>query len=291
MEKNIYAIAVSIFLILSMFSCSSLPGKKDPRTLETRNKAAGYLKDGVTQFNGGRYSRALELFELAYQLNASVDNEAGIVQSLNSMGKTFLYQGDLPSAIGFFQKAMEMALRIGDRQLIQKTKANISDYHIKKGDLDSAYALLEEELSFYGKVDSAESSQLARNLSLVLRKEKKYDDALAWVNKSLQFDGKSGEFKDLAADYYMLASISSLQNNYDAAMNYALKALEYDKMIEYSQGIAADLEALAIISEKTGDLESSAIYNERRRTVIEALKAINQIEEKETGTEIQVPQE
>lgn len=285
MKSFNYRFMLTALLLITVASCSSLPGKKDVRTVETKNKAAEFLKDGIGQFNAGRYSRALELFELAFQLNASVDHEEGIVASMNSIGRTYLIEGNTEKAFEIFDQALTIAVRLNDRALIMATKANLSDYYVKEEILKEADTLLREELDTYGKIDSPESALLAHNLSLVLRKEKKYDEALIWLNQSMAYNLKNDFFRALAADYYMLASIYSLMEQYNPAYQNALLALEYDKMIEYPQGIASDLEALSIISGKMGDEENERIYAERNKAVLDALRTINRIKNEQPESE------
>jgi tetratricopeptide (TPR) repeat protein len=267
-----------IALILLGNSCSSLPGKKETRSLDVKNKAAGYQKDGITQFNAGRYEQALDLFDLAYQLNASVDNEEGLVLTLNSIGKTKLADTNKEEAFESFSIALAIAERLKDELLIMLTKGNIADYYIKEDETDSAYSLLTEELNKIEGIKSEESAYLAHNLSLVLRKQKKYDEALVYLNRSLEYNFKNDAFRALAGDFYMKASIYSLQANYAEALLFALEALQYDKMIEYPQGIAADLDALSIISLKMGNESESEIYRKRSAVVLEAIGNINNIE-------------
>jgi len=269
-----------IFITISyvFVSCSTLPGKKDDRSLVITNRAAEYQKNGISQYNSGRYLQALDLFELAYQLNASIDNEEGIVLTLNSIGRTKLAELKNEEALEYLNRGLVIAERIDNKNLILLTKGNIGDYYIKIDDLNSAFSLLETEMESLEMVNNEESANLAHLFSLILRKQTKYTQALEYLNRSLKFNLKNKTYRPLAADYYMLASIYSLQEKYSEALLYAEEALKYDKMIEYPQGIAADLEALAIISEKNGNLEESEIYKKRAQIVLKAIGKINQIE-------------
>lgn len=284
MKKFVFSISAIFLTVFLAASCSSLPGKKETRVLDIKNKAAGYLQDGNSQFNAGRYSRALELFNLAYQLNASVDNQEGLVASLNSIGRINLFQGKEEQAFNFFQQALTISERLQNIPLIMKTKGNLADYYVKTEELDKAESLLKEQLKEYGPVDSPESALLAHNLSLVLRKKKNYSDARLWLDKSLNYNLKNKQYRETAADYYLFASISSLEKDYENAFLYAGKALDFDKMIEYSQGIAADLEALSIISEKMGNSSDAQMYSRRGKAVLDAINAINKIEEEQAAS-------
>ncbi|MBI9098966.1 MAG: tetratricopeptide repeat protein [Spirochaetaceae bacterium] len=269
-----------LFLILSFISnsCSSLPGKKDLRSLEIKNKAVKFQKDGISQFNAGRYKQALDFFNIAFLLSASIDNEEGLVLTLNSIGRTKLAESENEEAYESFSKALIIAERLGDSLLIMKTIGNLADYYIMTGDLDRAFSLLTDSLEEADGIKSTESAYLAHTLSLVFRKRGEYDESLEYLNKSLTYNLKNNAFRALASDYYMMASIYSLQLNYNEALHFAQEALKYDKMIEYSQGIAADLEALAIISGKMGNTEISEIYLNRSIAVLNAINNVNELE-------------
>ena len=208
MKKYRYLILISILTLINS-SCSSLPGKTDTRSLDIRNRAAGYQKDGIGQFNSGRYSQALDLFTLAYQLNASIDYEEGIIITLNSIGKTKLAESENDEALESFTKALKISERLENQQLIMSTIGNLGDYYIKIQELDQAYNLLSEKLGQIDKIDSEASAYLAHSLSLVLRKMKKYDEAITFLDQSLSYNLKNKAYRALASDYYMLSSINS----------------------------------------------------------------------------------
>lgn len=278
MKNTIKLLLLLIAFVWAVCSCSSLPGKKETRTLVIKNKAADYHKSGISQFNAGRYTQALDLFELAHQLNASVDNEQGMVLTFNSIGKTRLAQLERDQAFECFSRALVIAESLNDDLLIMQTKGNMADFYIKQNQIDKAYSLLIEEFNKIKSVKNEESAYIAYNLSLVLRKQKKYDEALIHLNKSLVYNQKNDAFRALAGDFYMKSSISSLQFKYAEALDFAHKALFYDKMIEYSSGIVADLDALSIISLKMGNKEDSEHYKTRSEAVLEAINKINKIE-------------
>lgn len=99
-----------LLIILGVTSCSSVPGRKETRTLDRRNKVSVYQEDGITQFNSGRFSQALDYFELAYELNASIDYEESaflahtmslILRKRSQYGKALNY---LSSSLSYNQK-------------------------------------------------------------------------------------------------------------------------------------------------------------------------------------------
>lgn len=278
MKSLLKTFIVILLFNLSFTACSSLPGTKETRTLNTRNKAAGYQQDGILQFNSGRFAQALDLFDLAYQLNTSIDYEEGIVLTLNSIGKTKLAETKLTEAFETFSKALLIAVSLDNELLILRTKGNMADYYIKSDDIEKAFDILIDALENIDGIKNEESAYLTHTMSLVLRKMSQFEEALNYLDPSLTYNQKNNAYRALAEDYYMMSSIYSLQKKYKEALAYALKALEYDKMIEYSPGIAADLEALSLISAKMGNDVESSLLMKRSNAVLDAISNINKIE-------------
>lgn len=280
MQKITFLFYSAVILVLLLLgACSTLPGKEDNKIVETKNKAAESLNKGIFQFNAGRYDRALVLFEQALILNSSLDYEEGVVTVLNSIARTKLILGDEDEALSLLNKAMETAKRLGDESLVLISSGNLAEFYIKTGDLIKAEIILEEKLPDPTVIDTDEEALLGQKYSLLLRKRKQYDRSLIYLQSTLNYHMEKDSFKELASDYYMMASIHSLKKEYEQAISFGKKALQYDKMIEYPQGIAADLDALSIIFEKAGQSEQAVIYTQRYKSVIDAINAINQIED------------
>jgi len=278
-KKIIYTFFVLIMTLFLFAGCSSLPGKKEFRALDTRNKAAEYLKNGTVQFNNGRYDRALELFQVSYRLNASIDHEEGIVAVSNSIGKTYILEKRFNEAKSLLDKAMKIALRLNNRALIQASAGNLADYFLKTDKLEEAEGLLRENLSSPDSVNTDESALLSHKLALLLRKRGEFDEALLFLQSSLKYNEKNSLYKALASDYYLMASIHSLMKDYEQAEFFGKEALRYDKMIEFSQGIASDLDALSTIMQRAGKEEEASVYAERYERAMSAISALNKIDD------------
>ncbi|MBN2656640.1 MAG: tetratricopeptide repeat protein [Spirochaetales bacterium] len=262
-----------------MSGCSTLPGKKETKNVEIRNKAAEYLKNGNAQFNMGRYGRALELFEMAEQLNASLDYEEGLVAVYNSIGQTLLMAGRFDDALDILNSAMAISVRLDINLLIMKTSGNLADYYIKVGNLAEAERILRDVLPSPQSVDSAESALAAHKFSLLMRKQGNLNEALTYLESSIKYNEKNKLYKALGTDYYLMASIYSLKKEYDQAVFFGEEALRYDKMVEFAQGIAADLEALSIIYKKAGREPEAEIFARRYEKAKTAIIILNKIEE------------
>ena len=114
--RRICSVVFSCFLL---FACSSVPDQPK-ETVEKKNRAAEYTKAGNSYFNQGQYTQALQFFNLALNDNISVDNEAGIIQSYNSIGKVYMAAGYLDEAEQNFRSAAILAQILQDAQVVHR---------------------------------------------------------------------------------------------------------------------------------------------------------------------------
>ncbi len=98
-----------------------------------------------------------------------------------------------------------------------------------------------------------------------------YAKALEYFDKSLQINTANKLIESAAADYYMIASVYSLQARYEEAVKSAETALSLDKKIESSPGIAQDLYALGLIETRRKDLAAAYDYFQRAYLVFVTL--------------------
>jgi tetratricopeptide (TPR) repeat protein len=98
-------------------------------------------------------------------------------------------------------------------------------------------------------------------MGVVLRNQGDFAAAVTQAQKAADMNRKAKRFEELAANYYLLASIYFRQDKLAEAQANAETALEYDKKMENSLGIAQDLLALGAIAEKAGKTaEAHDIY-------------------------------
>ncbi len=283
-------------IILSLSSCSSAPKQKEEIT-DAKNRAAEYAESGNAYYQQAQYDKALSFFDLALTYNVSVDNEPGIVQSYASIGKVYVATGDMKTAQWYFSQAKEIAEKIRDNTLLFQSSNNLGEWYMLQGDYNKAEEFFQEAGLALETIEKgsdkkdparieADKAILYHNLG-VLRKytgdmtaaEKLFEQA-ATINRKLK------RHKELASNYYNLASLFSKQEDYPKAIEYANLALTHDKLWEHSLGIAMDLFALGIIHAKAGNHgEAYAYFKKALRvyTVLnlsnDVLKTLKQLEE------------
>lgn len=273
--KKIFLFLLCLFLLLVLYSCSSVPKNKEPAAVvDVKNKAAEYATFGDNFFAQSQFDQALKFFEMALKENISVNNETGIVKSFNSIGKVYSAQNLPVFAEDSFSQAYDLSLRISDPALTAQCENNLGEAALRKGDTEKA-------LEFFNKginrllTDTAQEGKrkktdtegqdnylavLYHNVGLAYKLKKDYIKADEFLQKALLLNTEMDKYRDMADNYYALASVWSKKGEYAKASEYALLALTNDKRVENSPGIAKDFLALGIISEKNSDIKKAYEY-------------------------------
>jgi tetratricopeptide (TPR) repeat protein len=254
-----HRVCLIVFGCCLLFACSSAPEQPKENT-EKKIRAAEYTKAGNAYFNEGRYTQALQFFNLALNDNISVDNEAGIVQSYNSIGKVYMAAGYLDEAEQHFRTAVVRAETFQDPLLIARSK------------LEDAAALLDEAMRGIQEKDSARDLAIIyHNIGSVHKKRGMLEEALDYFRRALEINTDLEQYEEIASNHYMIASIHSKRGDYDAARGSIDLALSFDKRVENSIGIAKDLFARGMIEEKAGNDDQAYMSYEKSFQVYQAM--------------------
>ena len=256
--------------VLLLAACSSAPKKADEAT-DIKNRAAEAAQFGNSYYRQGRYDLALQFFTQALNENLSVDNEPGVVQSYNSIGRVYLAVGMIGEAESAFLRAAAIAVRLGgEPQFV--TSNNLGELYLRRGDAATALATFERVLGGpLAGMPPAQVGLLYHNLGCASKATGDLVKAMEWLKKALAVNLDEKLYEEAAADYYMIASVHSKQGDYPAAAKNAELALEYDKRIENALGVVKDLLALGLVAMKAGDPATAYGYFQRSHLAATAL--------------------
>jgi tetratricopeptide (TPR) repeat protein len=271
MKKTAYPF---ILMILLSWACSSAP-EEPTEVSEKKNQAAEYIIFGNNYYEQAQFGQALNFFELALDLNISVDNEPGIAKNYNSLGKTWLALGNEAQAQLYYQQAYDLAQRIGEKTTVYQSAYNLGEIYLKRNETDTARSLMEQALKDVssGEEASAELAILYHGMGMLYRtigidyqdngqledSTQAFRQSLGYFEEAVNINQSLDSFGQLASNYFMMASVHHKQNELERAKNLVLLALENDRKVENSRGIALDNVALGIIEEKLGN--NSQAYN------------------------------
>lgn len=280
-----HSVVLSVLLFIAgcmFFSCSSAPKNTDEQTTsDVKNQAAEYAGYGDNYFNRAQYDQALKFFEMALKENISVNNEEGIVKTYNSIGKVYMAQGLNQYARSTFTLAYELAETLEDNILISRTENNIGELFLRNGQSEEALEMFVKAIDRLDGIEfdkkDKESNQkdhrpiLYHNTGQAYKQQGDLDNALSFLQKALTLNLEDENYKNMADNYYALASVHSKKGMYPQAEEFALLALENDKIIENSVGIAKDLLALGFINEKADNPADALVYYKKSYLVHKTL--------------------
>lgn len=265
---SLVALACSLLWLSALFSgCSSAPEETEVSS-ETRNRAAEYTEFGNRYLDRAQYDQALKFYNLALEDNIAIDNQEGIVLSRNAIGEAFLLTAQFEKAAASFEGAMELALKLGRRDLELRTLNNQGKLALNLGQSDEALSIFSEARDI---IDAGKNSprevvaDVFHSTGALYKILEEYEEAESYLQRSLEINLDLKRLEEVASNYYVLASVYSKEEQYDTAEKNLLQALEIDKQIENKLGIADDYFALGLVAEKRGDLEGA--YNHFRTAV------------------------
>lgn len=261
-----------------VIGCSTLP-RSNAGVVDKKNKAADYTDSGNRSFHEGKLDDALDYFNLALDLNITVDNLPGMAKNYNDIGRVNLAAGRFDAAESMFVSAYSLAEEINDNLLILQTLGNRAELLLVMDDHEKAVDLLQNALALYKdeKKPPVEIATIYHTFGAAYKAMGRHDDALLNYGLAREINEKQKRTLDLAANFYMIASVYSKKEEYQTALDFAFKALELDKQMENSTGIAQDFIAVGLISTKSGDLETAYKYFKKAFFVYRALGFRNDI--------------
>jgi len=261
----------ALFATAALLSCSSAPKASDT-VITVKVQGDQSAESGQSYYRQGRFALALQFFSNALTQYTSVDDGAGIVRSYIGVGRCYAALGQPDEAEVVFLRARQRAEAEHDRALLFDSRMNLGELYLSRGEAAKARAIFQEETMEprQGRTPS-QNAQLWHDLGTAEKGLGNSAGALDDLNRSLGINLGGKHLAEAASDYYMIASVYSIDGRYDEALQAASRALAYDKQVESSPGIAKDLYALGLIAAKKGDAAAAFDWFQRSYDVFTTL--------------------
>ena len=283
----LFKLSLLLLLLLTLSSCSSAPKRKEP-VKEISKAASEYAVFGNKFYRQGRYKEAEEMYLYSLEHYKRIDKRAGIIQSYNSLGKTYLATGRIDLASRLFDSAIRMVSDIEEEgslpsEEVQLLKAesynNIGENYLSRGEEEEALEYFSSGIEALADLDEPkELAILLHNRGSVYKSQGKYRRARSDLQQALEMNSREKRYREMASNHYMLCATASQENDFTAARSHGLEALKLDKKTENSVGIAQDLIALGRIASKQGKNEPAGSYYIRAYRIFDSLKLENEAE-------------
>ncbi len=204
----------------------------------------------------GNYEKALEYYQLAYELAVKINYNKAIPGILNNIGLVHLNQGNYPEALKQFYQTLKAAESVGDQFLEGSALNNIAIVHFYQGKLAEAAAVYRQTLQIAASMSDTIGIILAyNNMGEVNLEQRKPATALhhLTIAQRLATLKKSPEMlvvtaNTLANTFYQLDSV-------DKALYQFENALQIARQQDYGTAACKALIGLAKVYNKKGLLK------------------------------------
>lgn len=134
----------------------------------------------------GQYDRALDHLRLSRKMSRHIADKAGEPYSLNEIGDVMLRKREYDSALSNLNVALRESRKLGLHDLPPKAMSNIAKIWMQKEDYTKALAYYDSTQQNYKTTnDEYGIAEVELGRGLVYMKLKKYDEAMAAVNRSV----------------------------------------------------------------------------------------------------------
>jgi serine/threonine protein kinase/tetratricopeptide (TPR) repeat protein len=213
---------------------------------------------GDALMQAGQSEQAQKNLDEAMSLALELKNDALVAQIVNYQGDAPFYRGDLKSAHNFYQRALQIASRAGDRGKVLDSRFDLARLAVKEGRHQAAISTL-EELS--READSLGWKYLVVECSVyraeALINVKDHARAQRELTRALAISEKLGLRAMLARSHYLIATTLRLTGNGAEAAGH------YRETVRLLEEIRKEPGATNVL--QRGDLNS--IYTESTRWV------------------------
>ena len=250
-----YHLLVLTVIVLFTASCSSAP-KKSEEVNTRKNRAADFMEFGNQYFKQGHYGQALIFFNMALDENIAADFESGISKVKSSIGRTYLLLENLTDAEKYINEGYKLAKELDNKDLIALSSNYFAELYLAKNLLPEADKYISESM-MQVKANSTAQAEAYHTLAIVERKKGNPEKAMTTINKAIEINKQNKAHSNLGANYYLLASFFSQDNNYIKANEMLNLAIKHDRIEENSYGIAKDYKALGLVAIKNNKKEEA----------------------------------
>ncbi len=269
-----------LLLTLIFVFCNASHGQKDPLLEElgisTEGNSASANVESIEKLNviikDSAYSnakKAAKYARISYDLAIKIEYGKGQVDALMNLSRSMLYDNQLDSAMLFSEKAIDVANRLKDDELVVKATGLKGSVHMYQGDYDKAADTyfeaiklgekVNEELiiscyanlgHLFKMVDNSEKSKkysldgyrlgkkyndtavmiTALNiLGLLEKRAEQYPEAITYFEEGLGYARETGNLERQSQILYNMANIYFTLKQYDQGFIYYDESMEIGK--------------------------------------------------------------
>jgi class 3 adenylate cyclase/tetratricopeptide (TPR) repeat protein len=231
--------------------------------------AHAYSLLGTIQRDLGDTDASLNHRQKSLEISEAIENLPLEMEAHNNLAVAFYDMGQYENAVTHYERSREISERIGNQNTKARAEINLGEILIIWGEWGEAERAIQEALDIWMRtgyiLGQAYGSCVMGNLN-VQREEP--EDALSYLNRSLDLFTELGAQGFLPAIYRLLAEAYFLQGDLEQAEAYCQKALDLAEQLEMSQDQAVILRLAGRLCMEQGDLAQAQDKLEQSVTIL-----------------------
>jgi tetratricopeptide (TPR) repeat protein len=242
---------------------------------QLKYKAISLMVIGITNFYRGNYSKAMDFFSQALEINKETNNKSGEAACYDNMGGVYNYQSDYPKALEYYLKSQKILEGIGDQ-------AGLGGNYNNLGVVYNALEQFDKSLEYHLKalkikIKSGNKIAIANsylNIGFAYQGQVNYPKALENYLNALKMSQEAGNKRGIGNSYAYVGGLYTVLADYPKALKYLFNALAIDKEIDDRQAIGSCYNAIGEIENK---LNKSALAIQYLDSGLDVNKSIGDI--------------
>jgi signal transduction histidine kinase len=189
----------------------------------------------------GQYNRALDHLQISQRMSKQIKDREGEPYSLDEIGDVLLRQGNYDSALVTLFSALREGRKLKLTGLLPKTMSSIAKTYMQKGDYENALKYYDTTYTLYSSnKDNYGLAEIESGRGEVYQKQRRYDDALESVNKSLSQAKKLNARILEIKCFNQLSSLWEMKGDYKKSLAYYKRFKQLEDTL-FSQDMQAKL--------------------------------------------------
>ena len=242
-----------------------------------KNLVMAQIYLGQMQYDLGYFAEASIIYENALSRSKSLQDNAGVAESLRKQGQLLRKNKDYEAALAKFGEALSISTVMNDKSSMAKTYNSMAILNFRTDDKDNALknwlhalAIVEE----FG--DKPKISKYLNNIGIWYWKDDDYSKSIEYYQKSLLIKRELGDVRNIAK------TLNNLGEVYFAMGDYTNSTKQFDESIEIKEKLKDDKGLNTALYNRGETYFYSFEYN---RAIDDFRRTIRMIEDEESDHE------